>query len=61
MDVKFRVATFEDVEQIIRLCDECFDEETNLEYAKRVFKENENDKNQIYLIGLVGDEVVAHT
>lgn len=61
MDVKFRVATFEDVEQIIRLCDECFDEKTSLEYAKRVFKENENDKNQIYLIGLVDDEVVAHT
>jgi len=60
MEVKFRVATLEDVEQIIRLCDECFNEKTDLSYAKRIYKENEHDPNQIYVIGLLGDEVVAH-
>lgn len=61
MDIKFRIATYEDVPRIIALCDECFDEKTDLEYARKVFEETENDKNQIYIIGEVGDEVVAHT
>lgn len=61
MEVSFRRATLEDVESIIELCNECFDENTSLEYAKRVFLETEKDPNQIYLIGIVGGEVIAHT
>lgn len=61
MEVSFRRATLEDVESIIKLCNECFDENTSLEYAKRVFLETEKDPNQIYLIGIVGGEVIAHT
>lgn len=61
MDVKFRIATYNDVENIIALCDECFDEKTNLEYAKTVFKATEDDKNQIYLIGEKDGKVIAHT
>lgn len=61
MNVEFKIATFDDVENIIKLCNECFNENTNLEYAKRIYKENEQDSNQIYLIGLINGEIVAHT
>lgn len=60
MTVDFRIANESDVESIIKLSNECFDEETSLDYAKRVFNETKNDDNQIYLIGVVNDEVVAH-
>lgn len=60
MTVDFRIANESDVESIIKLCNECFDEETSLDYAKGVFNETKNDDNQIYLIGVVNDEVVAH-
>lgn len=56
----FRRADINDVEKIIDLCNKCFDEDTSLEYAKKVFEETMNDKNHIYLIGMVGDEAVAH-
>ncbi|MGM9834169.1 MAG: GNAT family N-acetyltransferase [Bacilli bacterium] len=61
MNVKFRTATYEDVPEIIKLCDICFDEKTNLDYAKKVFKETENDKNQLYLVGEYNGEIIAHT
>ncbi len=60
MNVKFKIATFEDVEGIIKLCNECFNENTSLEYAKRIYQENVKDKNQIYLIGVMDNQVVAH-
>lgn len=61
MEVNFRKATADDVEAIIKLCNECFDENTSLDYARKVFAETENDENQIYLVGLVNDEIIAHT
>lgn len=61
MDVEFRRAVLDDVDEIIALCDECFDEKTDIEYAKKVFRETENDDKQIYLIGSVDGKVVAHT
>lgn len=61
MEIKFRTATSDDVEAIINLCNECFNENTSIEYAKKVYKETENDKNQIYIIGLDNDKVIAHT
>ncbi len=61
MNVKFKIATLEDVAGIIKLCNECFDENTSLEYAERIFKENEKDPNQIYLIGMIDNEIIAHT
>lgn len=60
MDITFRIATFLDVEAIIALCDECFEEHTSLEYAKRIFKETENDKNHIYIVGEINGKIVAH-
>ena len=59
-EVKFRLANVEDVEGIIKLCNECFNENTSLEYAMRIFQETINDNNQMYLIGVMGDEIVAH-
>jgi len=61
MSVKFRIATSEDIENIIELCNECFDENTSLEYAKKVWEENQKDLNQIYLVGYIDNQIVAHT
>lgn len=61
MNIKFKVAKLDDVEEIIALCNECFLEETSLEYAKKSFIENMNDKNQIYLLGTIDGVTVAHT
>lgn len=61
MEVKFKIATYEDLEKIIDLCNLCFDEKTDIEYARRIFNENKNDKNQIYLLGEIDGKTVAHT
>ena len=61
MDVKFKIATSQDIEGIIELCNECFDENTNLEYAKKIYEDNKDDPNQIYLIGIIDNNIVAHT
>jgi len=60
MNIEFKIASFSDIEGIIKLCNECFDEYTDIEYAKKIFLENEHDKNQIYLVGIVDGEIVAH-
>ena len=62
MEINFRKATIEDVENIINLVNECFGENNSLEYALESFKKTENDPNQIYLVGVVEDnKIVAHT
>ena len=58
--VIFRQATIDDLEGIIKLCNECFEENTSMEYATRIYKESMSDKNQIYLVGLLDDEIIAH-
>lgn len=60
MEVDFRIANYDDLENIINLCNECFLENTSLDYAKRVFEETKMDKNQIYLVGYYNNELVAH-
>ena len=59
--MKFRKATENDIEAIIALCNECFEENTSLDYAKRVYKETKNDNNQIYIVGEVDNKIVAHS
>lgn len=61
MKVEFRKATYSDLEGIINLCNECFNEITSMEYAQKIYKENENDQNQIYLVGVCDGQIVAHT
>lgn len=60
MEVVFKKATYDDVDGIVTLCNECFDENTNVEYAKKIFKETESDQNQIYLIGIGNGKIIAH-
>lgn len=60
MEVTFRKATFDDVDQIIDLCNECFGENTPKDFARENFKKTAGDSNQIYLVGFVDDKVVAH-
>lgn len=61
VEVSFRIATLDDIEPIIELCNECFNENTSLEFAKKVFIETIDDENQIYLVGEVDGKIVAHT
>ena len=60
MELEFKIATEEDIEGIIKLCNACFNENTSLEYAKKIYNENKNDHNQIYVIGILNDEIVTH-
>jgi ribosomal protein S18 acetylase RimI-like enzyme len=61
MDVEFKIANSDNIEDIVKLCNKIFLEETNLLEAKKIYEETKNDKNQIYLIGEVNGEVIAHT
>lgn len=56
----YRRADLDDIEEIIDLCNECFFENTSYEYARKVFEETMNDKNQIYLVGIMDGKIVAH-
>ena len=60
MEVIFRKATLEDIEGIIHLCNKCFSENTSLEYAKKSFVQTKDDPNQIYLVGTVDHNIIAH-
>lgn len=62
MEVKFKLAsTLEDVEDIVSICNECFEENTDVEKAKKIFSSTSNDQNQIYLLGYMNGKIVAHT
>ena len=60
MEVNFRVMNEGDLAETVELCNECFEENTPLEYAERIFAENHDDRNQIYLVGEVDGKIVAH-
>lgn len=59
--VEFSIAKEDDIEEIIELCNECFDENTDIESAKIIFNKTKDDPNQIYLIGRMDGKLVAHT
>lgn len=61
MDIKFRIATGKDVPDIVNLCNECFNESTDISKAKKIFARTRFDKNQIYLVGELDGKIVAHT
>ncbi len=61
MEVNFRRATIDDLEAIITLCNECFNENTSIDYARDIYLKTENDENQIYLVGEVEGKIIAHT
>ncbi len=60
MEVKFRIATRDDIKEIIDLCNVVFIEDTPYEYALKVFEETKDDPNNIYLVGIVDDKIVSH-
>lgn len=61
MALEFRLATANDLVDIIALTNECFDEQTSLEHAQKIWQENADDPRQIYLNGYLDGELVAHT
>ena len=60
MEVRFKIAEEKNIEGIIDLCNSCFDEDTPLEYAMEVFGRTKNTGRDIYIVGLVDEEVIAH-
>lgn len=60
MEVVFRKMTKKDLSEVISLCNEVFNEETSLEYAKKIYKKYKKDPNQIYILGEVDGKIVAH-
>lgn len=61
MEVRFKIATDQDLENIIKLCNKCFDENTSMEYALSVYEKTKDDPNQIYVVGQINNEIVAHS
>ena len=60
MELVFKKAGLGDVVDIVNLCNECFNENTDLDYAKSSFTKTMNDPNQIYIIGRIDGIAVAH-
>lgn len=60
-EVEFRIAARDDLPDIIGLTNRCFDENTPLAYAEKIWDETANDSNQIYLNGYKDGRLVAHT
>lgn len=61
MEIKFRLAEEKDLKNIIDLCNECFYENTSMEYAEKIFNETKNNPNDLYLIGECDGKIVAHS
>ncbi len=60
MEIKFRIMNEDDLCKVIDLCNLCFDENTSIEYAKNIYEKTKNDPNQIYVLGEMNGEIVAH-
>lgn len=60
MEAVFKTADEKDVEGIIELCNECFFEDTDVEFARKVFNETKDSENDIYLIGTIDNQIIAH-
>lgn len=61
MNIKLSIANESDVDEIVDLCNEVFDENTDKTTAKKVFENTKNDENQIYVIGRLDGKLIAHT
>ena len=60
MEITFKSMDINDLEQTIKLCNECFGETTDIDYARKVYLETRNDPNNIYINGVYNGEVIAH-
>ncbi len=61
MEVQFWIANESHIEKIVKLCNECFEENTSVDKALEIYNKNKHDQNQIYLIALCNEEIIAHT
>lgn len=60
MDIIIKKMALEDLEDTLKLCDKCFDEKTDVGFAKKTFLEYEKNENHIYLIAKVEQRIVGH-
>ena len=58
MKPSFCIANETHIPEIVKLCNQIFEEETDMKKALKIYKENEHDKNQIYLIGIIDNEIM---
>lgn len=60
MELSFRTANSADLQDIVNLINECFDEENTLAFAEEAWTATSSDPNQVYLNGYLEGELVAH-
>lgn len=60
MNIKFKEMKINDLNDVINLCNECFDEDTNYIEARKIFKKTSRNKNNIYIVGIYDNKIVAH-
>lgn len=60
MELRFRLAKEEDIKEVVELTNACFDENTNVEVARKRYLASQ-DGNHFYLIGMLDGKMVAHT
>lgn len=60
MDIEYKIMDFSELPRTVNLCNLCFEEETKIEDAEKIYKAQKNDENHIYLIGILNGEVVAN-
>ncbi len=60
MAVVFRKVESKDIEEIVNLCNEIFEEKNSLKYAQEMFEKTKDDPNQIYVVGVYNHKIIAH-
>ena len=60
MEVIFKSMEERAIEPTLALCEKCFDEKNDLEYAKKVYLETMHDSNNVYINGVLDGKIIAH-
>ncbi len=60
MEVIFKTMEEKDIPATLELCDLCFNEKNDYEYAHKVYLETMHDENNIYINGEVDGKIIAH-
>lgn len=60
MEIIFKSMEEKDIKETIALCDKCFNEKNDYEYAKEVYIKTMNDSNSIYINGVLDGKIIAH-
>ena len=59
MDVEYKIMYFSELARTVSLCNLCFEENTKIEEAEEIYKNQKGSDKDIYLIGILNSEVVA--